>query len=78
MRVNTPQGLYVIGGLCTILDNYYVKPEVVEQLGYDIIPPGTHLDARVAYASCRRVRDEAGANVLPLHEPTFVSLGRIG
>jgi glyoxylase-like metal-dependent hydrolase (beta-lactamase superfamily II) len=78
VRVNTLRGRYVIGGLCTILDDYYVKPEIVEQLGYDIIPPGTHLDARVAYASCQRVRDEAGANVLPLHEPTFVSLGRIG
>jgi N-acyl homoserine lactone hydrolase len=77
LRVNTRRGVYVIGGLCTVLDNYYVSEELARQIGYDIIPPGTHLDARVAYASCRRIRDAGGANVLPLHEPSFVGLGTL-
>lgn len=77
LKVNTNQGVYVIGGLCTILENYYVSEEMQKQIGYDIIPPGTHLDARVAYESCRRIRDLGGANVLPLHEPSFVDLGQI-
>lgn len=78
VKVETKDGTYVISGLCTVLDNYYVKPEIVAEIGYDIIPPGTHLDARMAHASCKRIRDEAGENVLPPHEPSFVTLQMIG
>lgn len=77
VKVNTRKGPYVIAGLCTILENYYVSEGLAREIGYDIIPPGTHLDARLAYASCQRIRDEGGANVLPLHEPSFVQLGPI-
>ncbi len=78
VKVDTKDGTYVISGLCTVLDNYFVKPEIVAEIGYDIIPPGTHLDARLAHASCKRIRDEAGENVLPPHEPSFVNLQAIG
>jgi N-acyl homoserine lactone hydrolase len=77
LKVNTRGGPYIISGLCTVLDNYYVSRAVADQLGYDVIPPGMHLDARVAYASVKRLREEGGRNVLPLHEPSFATLGPI-
>lgn len=78
VRVETAEGVHVISGLCTILGNYYVAPETAVEIGYDVIPPGTHLDARTAQESCRRIRDEAGEKVLPPHEPSFVTLQPIG
>jgi len=77
VKVNTRRGTYVIAGLCTVFDNFYVSPELAARIGYDVIPPGTHLDVRVAYESCKRILAEGGPNVLPLHEPSIVKWSSI-
>jgi N-acyl homoserine lactone hydrolase len=75
--VNTKSGTHVITGLCTIKANYYVSEEEKRAMGYEVIPPGMHLDARVAYASVKRILDIGGANVIANHDPSNHHLGTI-
>ena len=75
--VNTQSGTHVITGLCTVRANYYLSDEQKEELGYDVIPPGMHLDARVAYASVKRILEIGGEHVLANHDPSNVQLGTI-
>ncbi len=63
----TPQGKYVIAGLCTIWENYYPDEDMIEKAAYEVIPPGGHTDLFQAYDSVLRIRDEAGLNLLPAH-----------
>jgi len=75
--VNTGSGTHVITGLCTVKANYYLSEEQKAELGYDVIPPGMHLDARVAYESVKRILQVGGEHVLANHDPSNVHLGTI-
>lgn len=77
LMVETSQGPYVIAGLCTTYANYYVPEEDQRRLGYDVIPPGMHINAIEAYESVKRLREIGGDRILPLHEPSLASLRTI-
>ena len=78
VMVRTSQGPYVIAGLCTTYANYYVSEEDKKKLGYDVIPPGMHINAIDAYESVKRLREIGGDRILPLHEPSLETLNTIG
>jgi len=67
IAAETPQGRYVIAGLCTIWENYYPDAGVLDGAKYEVIPPGGHTDLFEAYDSVLRIRDEAGTKLLPAH-----------
>lgn len=75
--VRAKTGAYVITGLCTVKANYYLSDEEKERLGYEVMPPATHLDVRDAYASVLRIRQVGGERVIANHDPANVSLGVI-
>jgi N-acyl homoserine lactone hydrolase len=75
--VDTQSGTHVITGLCTVKANYYLTDEQKAELGYDLIPPGMHLDARVSYDSVKRILALGGEHVLANHDPSNVHLGTI-
>ncbi len=75
--VRTNSGNWIIAGLCTTNDNYHLSEELRTQLGYEVIPPGMHTDAVVAYESVLKLRDIGGDRILPLHEPSLEQLGTI-
>lgn len=77
IMVQTRQGPYVISGLCTTNDNYYVSNEEQRKLGYEVIPPGMHINAIEAYESVKRLREIGGDRILPPHEPSLVNLPAI-
>ncbi len=75
--VRTSQGPWVIAGLCTTNANYFLDEEEQKRLGYEVIPPGTHIDAIQAYNSVLKVREIGGRRILPLHEPSLETLATI-
>jgi len=74
VAVDTKSGTHVITGLCTVKANYYLTDEQKEQLGYEVIPPGMHLDARTAYDSTLRILRVGGEHVLANHDPSNFNL----
>ena len=66
--VDTAKGKVVVSGLCTIRDNFE-PPEPIRKL-MPVIPPGIHLDAREAFDSLMRIKQEADI-VVPLHDAEF-------
>jgi len=77
LLVRTPQGPYVIAGLCTTYANYYIPDEEKKKLGYDVIPPGMHISAVDAYESVKLLLEIGGDRILPLHEPSLADLRTI-
>lgn len=76
--VRTRQGPWIIAGLCTTDANYHLSEEERRDLGYEVIPPGMHIDAVQAYESVLKVREIGGDQILPLHEPGLAARGTIG
>jgi N-acyl homoserine lactone hydrolase len=68
VSVDTAKGKVIVSGLCTIRDNFE-PPEPVGKL-MPVIPPGIHLDAREAFDSLMRIKQEADM-VVPLHDAEF-------
>lgn len=66
--VDTVKGKVIISGLCTIRDNFE-PPEPIRKL-MPVIPPGIHLDAREAFDSLIRIKNEADI-IVPLHDAEF-------
>ena len=73
--MDTKKGKVIISGLCTIRDNFD-PPEPVRQF-MPVIVPGIHLDAREAFASLIRIKNEADI-VIPLHDAEFAQVNAIG
>jgi len=65
VAVDTNRGKVIISGLCTIKDNFEPPPRVRKIM--PVITPGFHTDARQAFASLKRIKEEADI-VIPLHE----------
>jgi N-acyl homoserine lactone hydrolase len=74
--INTQQGLAAITGFCVIDENYNPPPEI-RGMEMDLIPPGTHVDAYLAYDIMGKVQQAADI-LIPLHEPRFAAIDRIG
>ncbi|MCA1945402.1 MAG: N-acyl homoserine lactonase family protein [Desulfovibrio sp.] len=74
--VDTAQGVAAITGCCTILENFD-PPPAVRGMELEVIPPGTCVNPYTAYDAMLKVRDVADI-LLPLHEPAFARLARIG
>jgi N-acyl homoserine lactone hydrolase len=66
VAVNTDRGKAIITGFCTIYENF--DPPASFNAPSSVICPGIHLDARQAYESLLRVKEEADL-ILPVHEP---------
>jgi len=75
--VQTPVGRFVIGGMCTIRDNFY-PPADLGEIAYRVIPPGGHVDVIAAYDSMVRILDVGGENVLPVHDLRAFEMGTVG
>jgi N-acyl homoserine lactone hydrolase len=70
VAVDTEKGKVIISGLCTIRDNFE-PPESVRRV-MPVITPGLHLDAREAFASLKRIKQEADI-IIPIHDAEFAS-----
>jgi N-acyl homoserine lactone hydrolase len=68
ISVDTQKGKVIISGLCTIRDNFE-PPEPIRKI-MPVIPPGIHLDAREAFDSLLRIKQEADI-IVPLHDAEF-------
>lgn len=68
VSVNTVQGIAIIAGLCTILENFNPPPPVGNSL--PVITPGIHTNVFEAYDSLVRIKEMADI-IVPVHEPSF-------
>ncbi|MEZ5175592.1 MAG: N-acyl homoserine lactonase family protein [Acidimicrobiia bacterium] len=75
--VDTRNGKFVIGGMCTIRENFY-PPADLGDIEYKVIPPGGHVDVIGAYDSMIRMLDVGGDNVLPVHDLRAFDMGVVG
>ncbi|MCP4757818.1 MAG: N-acyl homoserine lactonase family protein [Proteobacteria bacterium] len=73
--VETEQGTAVITGFCTILENFSPPPMAKGQ-GLEVIPPGTHTNAKQSYDTVLKIKNMAEI-LLPLHEPKFAGMETI-
>jgi glyoxylase-like metal-dependent hydrolase (beta-lactamase superfamily II) len=69
--VDTAAGTAAITGFCVINDNFF-PPKQIRAMEMDVIPPGTHVNANLAYDIMVRVKEMADI-LLPLHEPAFAA-----
>ncbi|MBU2515718.1 N-acyl homoserine lactonase family protein [bacterium] len=74
--IDTPSGKAAITGFCVINENFN-PPPTVKGLEMDVIPPGTVINANLAYDILESVKEEADI-LIPLHEPVFASIDTIG
>jgi len=70
--VETERGVAAITGVCTLFENYW-PPRKIRALGWEVIPPGVHTDAYVAYEQTLRIKKMADL-ILPLHEPELARI----
>ncbi|NBB76908.1 MAG: MBL fold metallo-hydrolase [Bacteroidetes bacterium] len=74
--INTPAGKAVITGFCVIKENFF-PPVQVTAMEMEVIPPGTNINSYEAYDTMVKIKEMADI-LLPLHEPEFASLEKIG
>jgi len=74
--IETAKGSAAITGFCTIDENYDPPPEI-KGMEMEVIPSGTHVDAYQAYDIMVQVKQQADI-LIPLHEPRFAAIDRIG
>ncbi len=75
VAVDTPQGVAIITGFCSIPANFDPPPRLRDK-GFPVITPGLHIDIRQAYDSILRVKQAADI-ILPLHKCAFIDEDRI-
>lgn len=74
--VETAKGKAIITGFCVIDENFY-PPKEITAMEMAVIPPGTHVNAYEAYDILLRIKQAADI-LIPLHEPRFAAMERIG
>ncbi len=74
--IETKKGTAAITGFCVIDENYDPPPEI-KGMEMEVIPAGTHVNAYEAYDMMIEIKKEADI-LIPLHEPRFASIGKIG
>jgi N-acyl homoserine lactone hydrolase len=70
VSVRTENGMAIIAGLCSILDNYN-PPVLPDGRTVPVIAPELHSDLFEAYDSLIKIKEMADI-LLPLHEPAFL------
>jgi len=70
VSVRTDDGIAIIAGLCSILDNYN-PPALPDGKMVPVIAPAIHTDVFEAYDSLIRIKDMADI-ILPIHDPAFL------
>lgn len=74
--INTSAGKAVITGFCTIKENFF-PPVQITAMEMEVIPPGTNINSYEAYDTMVKIKEMADI-ILPLHEPEFAAMTRIG
>lgn len=74
--IETRKGTAAITGFCIVDENYNPPPEI-KGMEMTIIPPGTHVDVYKAYDIMEKVQSKADI-IIPLHEPKFAKVEKIG
>ncbi|MDJ0623459.1 MAG: N-acyl homoserine lactonase family protein [Desulfocapsaceae bacterium] len=74
--INTPAGRAVITGFCVIKENFF-PPVQITAMEMEVIPPGTNINSYEAYDTMVKIKEMAEI-ILPLHEPEFASVEKIG
>ena len=75
VAVDTPKGLAIIAGLCTIGENFD-PPLEIKARGIKVIAPGNNFDPSIAYDSVLRIKETADI-VLALHDSEFMEKDRV-
>jgi N-acyl homoserine lactone hydrolase len=75
VAVQTPKGVAIIPGFCSISENFD-PPPAAKARGLSVVPPGLHINVLQAYDSALRVK-EAADIILPLHDARFMNIDRI-
>lgn len=71
MSVRTDNGMAIIAGLCSILDNY-TSTVLPDGKTIPVIAPAIHTNLFEAYDSLMRIKDLADI-ILPIHDPAFLT-----
>ena len=71
VSVRTANGIAIIAGLCSILDNYN-PPALPDGKTIPVIAPAIHTNVFEAYDSLVRIKDLADI-ILPIHDPAFLT-----
>ena len=71
VSVRTDDGIAIIAGLCSILDNYN-PPPLPDGKTIPVIAPAIHTNVFEAYDSLIRIKDLADI-ILPVHDPAFLT-----
>lgn len=71
VSIRTDNGIAIITGLCSILDNYN-PPALPDGKTIPVIIPTIHTDIFEAYDSLIRIKDMADI-LLPIHDPAFLT-----
>ncbi|MFV0422870.1 N-acyl homoserine lactonase family protein [Oleidesulfovibrio sp.] len=74
--IDTAEGKVAITGFC-IIDENLNPPAAVKGMEMDVIPPGTCTSPERAYNIMLQVKEMADI-IIPLHEPHYASVERIG
>lgn len=72
--ITTEKGDVIISGICSIMENFEPPDEV--KVHMPVITSGVHIDARQAFKSLLRIKQEADI-VIPLHDPVFAGQNTI-
>ena len=73
VAVQTPEGVAIVSGLCSIFDNFD-PPEQARAKGFPVVPPGLHSNPFQAFDSLVRIKQAADI-VIPLHDASFLDKG---
>ncbi|MFC1942741.1 N-acyl homoserine lactonase family protein [Chloroflexota bacterium] len=71
VSVRTDEGLAVIAGMCTLLENFY-PPTLPNGRTVPVIAPGIHINVIEAYDSVMKIKDMADI-IIPIHDPSFIN-----
>ncbi|MBW2345754.1 MAG: N-acyl homoserine lactonase family protein [Deltaproteobacteria bacterium] len=74
ISIQTENANVVLSGFCSIADNFS-PPEKFKKL-WPVLTPGVHVDALQAFASAKRVKEEADV-IIPIHDMEFASKNQI-
>jgi glyoxylase-like metal-dependent hydrolase (beta-lactamase superfamily II) len=76
VQVDTSKGRAIITGFCSQLSTFTQTPFMKER-GLEVAACGLHTDCREAYDSALKVKKLADL-IIPLHEPAFMEVEKIG
>jgi N-acyl homoserine lactone hydrolase len=76
VAVSTEQGLAIITGFCSQMSTFIQTP-AMKARGLEVAAAGLHIDCREVYESALRVKRAADI-IVPVHDPMFMEMDRIG